>query len=100
MEIKKDFRQIVEASIIYLCNKNKLDSLNVLNKCLIQMSQNGESSIAAFTKEISKWLIKALSQAAFNQSVEPSKIGKYFQSVHGLDEAKAGIVKELVIAFI
>ena len=60
------------------------------------MSQNGESSIAMSTKEISKWLIKSLSQAVFNQNVEANKIGKYFQTVHGFDETKAVIIKEMV----
>ena len=60
------------------------------------MSQNAESSIALSTKEISKWLIKYLSQAVFNQNVEINKIGKYFQTVHGLDETKALIIKEMV----
>ncbi len=45
---------------------------------------------------ISKWLIKYLSQAVFNQNVEINKIGKYFQTVHGLDETKALIIKEMV----
>jgi hypothetical protein len=68
----------------------------VLNKCLIQMSLDDKSSMASSTKEISKWLIKTLSQAAFNLSVEPSKIAKHFQSVHGLNEVKAAIIKTLV----
>ncbi len=63
------------------------------------MSLDDKSSIAASTKEISKWLIKTLSQAAFTQSVEPSKIAKHFQSVHGLNEPKAAIIKTLVKLF-
>ncbi len=79
-----------------MCNKNNLESLNILNKSLIHVSQESTSPSATSTKEISKWIIQSISNAAFKQNVDTSKIAKFFQSTYGLDEAKAGIIKQLV----
>ena len=72
---------------MYLYDKDKLERFNTLNQSLVQVEN---------CKEIAKWIMKNLA-SALKLNVEPSKIAKYFQSTLGLDEAKANLIREMVI---
>ena len=82
----KDFVVLAEASIVYLCDKDKLERFNTLNQALSQVEN---------CKEVSKWLLKNL-MISLKQNIEPAKIAKHFVSNLGLDEPKAALIKQLV----
>ena len=84
---QKDFKVIVEACILFLNDKDRIERLATLNQSLLQAEKDDG-------KEKAKWLLKNLT-GCLKLAMDPSKIGKYFHLNLGLDEAKSNLVKSL-----